>query len=198
MYNNVFDSIHWIYGADESAAPKEDLKNVRPRVKFHSKLPQCLSDFGTNALIICDDVTQTDANSDAIYRAGLIGTHHSRQSLVLILHNVFTKGGNFKSVALNTHYSIFFRLPRLYQVEIFFRQIDPANWKKLRDVYTEQVLQKPYGYLVVDDHPQRPYLAIRYRTRIFPGDEAAEIFCTSDNFENFVTSLKDGEQQEKK
>lgn len=192
VYNNKFDAIIWCHEAGESAVPREELKDVA-NLRFHRGLPPSFSSFPRNSLIICDDCTKEGANSDTIYKASLMGTHHLQQSLLLILHNIFTPGRNFKSVSVNSHYYVLFRSPRdRSQIDIFFRQLEPKRWRQLRDIYDQEVVAIPFNYLLIDCHPASAaeLAPFRFKNNIFPDDKAGQFFCTSEQL-NQLKNEKD-------
>lgn len=190
VYNNEFDSIIWCYQAGETAVPRERLKHI-PNIRFYKGLPASFSEFPRNSLIICDDCSKEAINSQAIYRAAIMGSHHDNQTLVLICHQIFTPGKNFKTVSRQCHYYSLFRSPRdRNQVDIFFRQVEPRRWRELRQVYESEVVAKPFNYLIIDCHPATDSNIFRFKNNIFPSDKAGQFFCSEED----LNSLNNGEE----
>lgn len=200
VYTNKFDEIIWCYGGGENAVPRKALKGVR-NLKFYKGLPASFSEFSTNSLIICDDCTQESANSDTIYKASLMGTHHQTQSLILVLHNIFTPGRKFKSVSVNSHYYFLFKSPLARdQVDILCRRVRPRGWRELADIYEREVVKEDNNYLLLDLHPatKKQFTAFRVRNNILPDDGVGHIFCTEEEYNALQNAeTEDGTEKER-
>ena len=196
VYNNDFDAIIWCHQAGESSVPREALKDV-PNIQFFKGLPPSFTTFPRNTLIICDDCSKEVVNSEAIYKAAIQGSHHDNQTIVLVCHQIFTPGKNFKTVSRNCHYYVLFRSPRdRNQVDIFFRQIEPKRWRQLRDVYESEVVAKPFNYLIIDCHPASDIklAPFRFKNSIFPSDPAGQFYCTQEEFNSLIENETAGRE----
>lgn len=188
VYNYDFKHIIWCYEGPESTIPREQLKNVK-NITFRKGVPDSFTELPHHSLIFVDDCSKETINSKSLLEAATFGVHHNDQSIVIALHNIFTGGKNFKTICNNSHYYVLFRTLRdRQQVDFFFRQIDPKNWRDLRTIFENEVVARPYSYLVIDCHPASHIdAAFRIKGRMFPDDEAATFFAT----EKSVNSLND-------
>lgn len=175
LFQHTFDKIIWCYYGNEEAVPRSRLSEFD--VIFHKGLPSDFSKFPTNSLIIIDDCQQEAVNSQAVLNLFTRGSHHDKQTVCLVVQNLFAGGKNQRSLALNTHVYVLFRAIRdKAQASTFFRQISPAYWRDLTHLY-EQSTQKQYSYFVVDCHPATANPCLRFRTHIFPDDKAQIVYC---------------------
>lgn len=196
VYNNEFDAIIWCYQAGETSVPRDRLKHI-PNIQFHKGLPPTFSSFPRNSLIICDDCSNKVINAESIYRAAIMGSHHDNQTLVLVCHQIFAPGKNFKAVSRQCHYYVLMRSPRdRNQVDIFFRQIEPKRWRELREVYESEVVAKPFNYLIIDCHPATNSNVFKFKNNIFPTDIAGQFFCSEEDFNSISHGEEKNEEEE--
>ena len=114
-------------------------------------------------LIIVDDLM--DDITEDVRNLFTRGSHHQNISIVLIVQNIFNKNKYMRTIGLNAHYIVLMKGFRIReQVSILGRQI---GCPKLLDVFIDATKQ-PFGYLIVDSHPQQTDDKYRVRTRIFP------------------------------
>ena len=74
--------------------------------------------------------------------------HHSRVSVVVVLHNLFTK--NFRTASLSADYLALFNFARDKSVvSSLGKQMFPERNRFLKHCY-DFVTRKPYGYLFID------------------------------------------------
>lgn len=187
VYNHRFKNIVFCYQAEE-ALPREELKAI-PNVILYPGIPSDFSELPAESLIIVDDCPKTSANSEAFLNLATKGCHHSRQSVVICLHNLFTDGKNLRTLALNSHYYLIYRSLRdKAQIDVFLRQFNPSAWRELRKVYNTDVAPHPHQYLLFDCHPgsQVPN-AFRVRKDILPDDVGVQVFCTEQDLQDVLS-----------
>ncbi len=170
LFNYKFKKIVWCYYGCETAVPRQALKHF-PQVEFNKGLPDDFSFFPSDSLIIIDDCQSEAVNSQSVLNLFTRGSHHSRQTVCLVVQNLFAPGKNFRTLSLNTHVYVLFRSLRdKAQIAHFFRQISPLHWRQLTQIY-ENTTSKPFTYFVVNCHPSTSEHDIRFRTDIFPDDK---------------------------
>ena len=98
------------------------------------------------------------------------GYHHRRISVIFMTQNLFQKGSESRTIALNTYYLILMKNVRdAAQITYLGRQLFPRRANFLSAAYTDAT-QEPYGYLLVDTSPHAED-KYRLRTHIFPGED---------------------------
>ena len=173
VFNNRFDHIIWCYFS-ESAAPRDKLPST---VTFFQGIPDNFSDFPPNSLFIIDDCQSQAAQSKSVLDLFTRGSHHDRQTVCLVVQNLFLDGKYFRTLALNTHVYVCFRSVRdKAQIAIFFRQITPSYWRELTRTF-EAATSKQYSYFVCDLHPANEDPKLRFRSQIVPDDPFQSLYC---------------------
>lgn len=153
----------------------DEMAKYVPNFVLHQGLPdkafvdEFLEENHGHTLIIIDDLGHILGSNPDIASYFSVGTHHRNFTLVIMLQQLYFKGVHSKLIQLNTSYLVLFRQLRdVSQVGILARQMYPTNWKEFMKIY-EDATNEPYGYLVVNTHPQsNPDL--RLLTKIFPRD----------------------------
>jgi hypothetical protein len=121
-------------------------------------------------LLIFDDLQDVIKNSTFIEQLFTAGCHHRYISIMYVTQNLFQRGSNSRTIALNSYYQILFPSNRdVSQVATLGRQLYGGESNALMQAYKD-VLENNYGYLVVDNSPGG-VSQYRLRTRIFPGDD---------------------------
>jgi hypothetical protein len=169
MFETKPDAILICYGVWQSLY--NDIETI-PNVELHNGLPHNLDDWCPEAkhrLIIIDDLMDkvvSDMNMSLLFTQGC---HHKHISTIYITQNLFLQEKYSRTISLNTQYLILFRSLRdASQITTLGRQLFPGKSKLLTQVY-EDVMKKPYAYLVVDNSPHG-HPDYRLRTNIFPGE----------------------------
>ena len=122
-------------------------------------------------LIVLDDLQNELVNNKELGDLFMKKSHHLNISTIVILQNVYAQGSQMRNVSLNSHYLVLFKNNRdEEQYARLGRQLSPGNKQFFGDLLND-VFSKPYGYLVVDCHPNSPNL-IKYRTDIFSKNQA--------------------------
>ena len=95
------------------------------------------------------------------------GRSHLGCSLVLMLQNIFPKGSQSRTIAINVQYQVLFRNPRdSLLISILARQLCPLNSKNFLEIY-KRATQRAYGYLFCCFTQFCPD-EIRYCTNVLP------------------------------
>jgi len=121
-------------------------------------------------LIILDDMQEAIRNNSFIEQLFTVGCHHKHISIMYVTQNLFQRGTNSRTIALNSYYQILFPSNRdMGQIATLGRQLFGTKTNVLLQAYTD-VLENNYGYLVIDNSPGG-VPKYRVRTRIFPGED---------------------------
>lgn len=131
-----------------------------------------------NATLILDDLGR-DMNADTA-EIFSVGSHHKSCNVCFVVHNLFDSNKAFRQISLNTRYLVIMKNPRDSSTIInFARQFDPANGKRLVQIYRNATSQ-PFTYLFVD-LDQKTSEANRLRSNIFfEGGSPMTIYVRSD------------------
>jgi hypothetical protein len=170
---NVFkqppEAIMYCYGVWQELF--EDIERL-PNMTMNHGLPSNLDDWAPEAkhrLIIIDDLMDKVVNNLEMSLLFTQGCHHKHISIIYITQNLYLQGKYSRTISLNTQYMVLFRSLRdVSQISILGRQLFPGNSKVLTQVYND-VMKKPYTYLIVDSSPHCNY-QYRLRTNIFPDE----------------------------
>lgn len=152
----------WLYAEDQP------LYHTMNNVFFHRGIPEDLEerfDPSKNNLVIMDDL-MTQGNSDQrITRLFSVGSSHRNLSIIFIVHNLFDKGKEMRTISLNTHYLIVFKNPRdNQQIATLARQMYPRKSQFVIEAF-QDATKHPYGYLFIDLKP-KTHEFLRIRTSI--------------------------------
>ena len=80
-----------------------------------------------------------------------VESHHRNTSVIMISHNLYTKGKFTRTIILNSHYLILFNNPRVRtQISVLARQMFPQNGKFLIEAYDDAIKSKKFGYIFID------------------------------------------------
>ena len=138
----------------------------------HVELQEGLGDIPENAkqptlLVIDDQMNEVDKT---VTRLFVKGSHHRNISVIYIVQNLFGKNNDHRTISLNAHYLVVFKNPRdKSQIIHLAKQICPGEVNYAKEAF-DLATRKPHGYLLVD-LKQSTLDALRFRGRIFPGEE---------------------------
>jgi hypothetical protein len=99
------------------------------------------------------------------------GCHHRRLSVIFITQNIFRRGYQSRTIALNTTYMVLMTNIRdVSQVATLGRQLFPEHSSVDAELRRCTVQMSPYNYLALDMslHSDDKY---RLRTNVFPGED---------------------------
>lgn len=143
-------------------------------VQVNQGLPD-INDVEKNSLLILDDfLLNLDKNVAEIFT---VSCHHKNISVILAIQNLYHRSCPWlRDISLNSQQIVLFRTLRdVQQLEVFFRQTCPHNYKNLLNLYKE-VTAQPHTYLIFD-FSQKCIDLLRVRTNIFNNGEYFECFA---------------------
>lgn len=136
-------------------------------------------------VIVLDDLMQ-DPNIKSLVNLFIADARHKNITAFFVLHNLFPKSPECRTITLNsTHFVIFRNLRDRLQFSQFSRQLTP-HWKELQNIY-ENISQEPFIPLVIDLR-QTTISPLRFKTNIL-NKEKFEIYCTKDDIEQHASSV---------
>ena len=134
-------------------------------------------------IIVLDDLMHRIDKSPYISILFTAGTHHDKQSVVVLTQNYYQKGEVCNTLRKNAHYVILFKDPGdTSQVRTMSWRMFPENPKYLIAAY-RIATSKPHGYLLID-RSQGTDDNFRLRTDIFP-TESTNFILKPTGFEIF-------------
>ena len=164
------ENIIWCYGEYQDAY--DHLASLVPQIRFVEGYPDDLLqslDRRQRTLVVIDDLMSESGNNTKVTELFTKGSHHRNLSVILILHNLFYKGREMRTISLNAHYMVLFKNPRdASQINHLARQMYPRKTKYMMEAYHDAT-SIPYGYLLIDLKPDTEE-SLRLRTNIFPGE----------------------------
>lgn len=170
MLNKPVNKILYCYGAyqDIYNEMERDIKNI----EFHQGIPNDISHLYTDNshtnILVLDDLMTSVLKSPYMEDLFTKFSHHGNVSIIFIVQNLYAKSPLSRSIFLNTSYFVLFKNPRGHdQIKKLNQQIFPCKKNFLFDAYTDAVINRKFGYLMVDLHP-RSDPAYQVRTEIFP------------------------------
>ena len=181
MFTQTPKKLIWIYGVEQP----EHFKTIKeiwiPRqCEFIEGFPEDLmsrleKSNNRGSLCIFDDVLNEVSSNAAISKLFTRGRSHLRCSLVLMLHNIFPKGSQSRTISINAQYQVLFRNPRdSLQFSILARQLCPLNSKSFLEIY-KRATHRAYGYLFCCFTRSFPD-EIRYRTNVLPNEYPSIVY----------------------
>lgn len=166
LFENCPENVVWSFG-HTNEKQMEEIKKQVPDISFTNGLPE--RENLSNAILILDDLMNEICKSGEFSNLFTRGCHHDNITTIAVLHNLFNKERYTRNISLNTHYYILFKNPRdKQQVRYMERQIFPEKKNHLINAFNNAT-SKPYGYLVIDLHPQTSE-TMRLYSNILPGD----------------------------
>ena len=158
--------VAWCYGKWQKYY-EIPLKNVE--IKYISDMPDEEDVLGYDIIVI-DDLMQKIDKCPYVSVLFTAGTHHDKQSVIVLTQNFYQKGEICNTLRKNAHYVILFKDPGdTSQVRTMSWRMFPENPKYLINAYRLATAQ-PHGYLLID-RTQGTDDDCRLRTRIVPEEE---------------------------
>jgi hypothetical protein len=140
------------------------------------------SSFGENSAIVIDDGSLHGIN-EATYGLFLRGSHHNRQTVFLVQHNLYNNNKFSREISRNANIIVLFRNLRDQSIlRTLCGQLSPQNSRELLKILSPEY-NKAYGYLLFDLRQKCPEFC-RYRANIF--NEIPSCFTSS----SFLSSYK--------
>jgi len=118
-------------------------------------------------ILVLGDLMRNCSDDERVLDLFTKVSHHCDVTCIYLTQNLFPPGKFSRGISLNAHYIIAFNNPR---DTLGFRTLSqqafaghvPFAWESFQDATSQ-----PYGYLVMDLHPQTPAVQ-RLRTNIIP------------------------------
>lgn len=156
----------WCYGKWQCYYEKS-LNNVE--IKYINDVPTEEDVEGWD-IIVLDDLMHKIEKSPYISVLFTAGTHHDKQSVIVLTQNFYNKGEISNTLRKNAHYVMLFKDPGdSSQVRTMSWRMFPENPKYLLSAYRLATAQ-PHGYLLID-RTQSTDDDCRLRARIIPDSE---------------------------
>ena len=172
MFTEPPVQIMYAYGAWQSKFT--EMQKCIPNIQFFDGLPtkQDLDTWasdGKHRILVLDDLmnrVERDADSADIFTQK---SHHKNISLYFLVQNIYSQGKYFRTISLQAHYIILFKMRRdENSIYTFSRQLYPANTTYFMDAYRKATKDK-YSYILIDISPHtNPEYSLR--SHILPGE----------------------------
>lgn len=167
---------HVIYCYSIYQKKYDSLKNDNEDyITFHHGFPdmdtiQSIKSRFNNIWLILDDVLELNLDSKTTLQLLLDRVHHENITLFYVLHDLFFKSSNRRSLSLNTQFFVFFpfRGDNL-SFQIFSSRIRRDKSKEFMDIYNDVLHSGKHSYFIVDMHPGNIPTYFIY-TLIFKGE----------------------------
>ncbi|OXA39344.1 putative DNA polymerase [Folsomia candida] len=161
-------SVHYCY-QEYQPILFEQIKKDTPSVVFQKGLPTDFEGAGQPLLLIIDDLMTDVAKSEDMVKAFTIYSHHNNISIIFLTQNFFEKRKP-RSITLNSKYIVALKNPRdTTFVAKLGRQMNGGKNNPVLQCAFEDVMKKPYGYLVID-LSQTQDERFRFRSSLFEED----------------------------
>jgi len=127
--------------------------------------------FGS--IVVLDDSLQSlNEDMDAIVR---VHSRHNKATTMLLFQNLFPPYKLARQLSINiTYFHIMKNARDRTQIGVFFRQMDPKNWRSLVDIYDE-ITQRPYSAMLVDLHAATDE-RLRFRSNYLPHEAPMKVW----------------------
>ena len=156
-----------------------DARALYPHIEFVSGWQEDLYDRlspGESNLLILDDLMAEAGDSKSMKALFTKGAHHRNCTVIYLLQNLYHQGKSQRTASLNTHYNIVFQNKRdQSQFRTLASQMHPGEFSWLLDALQDATV-KPFGYLVIDNHPRTTDESRQVLTGILP-DEELTYYC---------------------
>lgn len=144
-------------------------------ITFINRLPtsEDITSFasdGKHGIIVIDDYMTLATKSQVVEDLFTKGSHHYKISSIFISQNMFNSSPKNRTISLNTQYMIITKNPRACsQLNTLAQQLFGKGKSNILCEAYNDIMKKPYGYLVIDMHPSSNSEYI-LRTQIFPNE----------------------------
>lgn len=148
---------------------KPDFSKITLPLEFVHGMPTEEHFEHRDSVIVLDDLMESISGQKSATLMATQIAHHHGITFIYLLQNIFEK--NLRTLSINCHAFIFTKYTRSKdQLQVFFRQIAPKEWRDYMEFYEMVCKRKDWPYILVDvsawgrDN-------FRLRTDIFPDDE---------------------------
>ena len=137
---------------------EEIQRDLGSNIRFIQGVPEFeenLSDIKSSkhTIIVLDDLMAQATDSPVVSKLFTQGRHRNA-SVILLLQNMFPKGKYNTDISRNATYKVLFRSPGdRKQIDIMAEQTFAKDRPRFMQAYKQET-DRPYGYLVVDNHPR--------------------------------------------
>ena len=193
MINLPPERIVWCYSQWQPAYM--EMLVAIPNIEFVKGIPTALEQddyFSVNKrnLIVFDDQMIEAGKDQRIVNLFTKGSHHRNLSVIYIVQNLFHKGKGNRSINLNSHYLVLFKIPRdKLQVLTLAKQMYPGRTNFFLKQY-EEAVRRPYGYLLIDLKTTTRD-DCRLRTNVLLGEEGFNQVAMEENYPSGVTKISE-------
>ena len=124
---------------------------------------------GKHFIIVMDDLQQVCERNREAADMFTVGSHHMNFSLIYLCHQIFNKASFSRTITLNCHYLIvFINNTDQLQIDRLGRRIfGHKKYKYFVSAFTKAT-KKPWGYLLINNHPTVRDEELRLVTNILP------------------------------
>lgn len=138
--------IVWCYGTYQAEAHNE----LRQKgYEMHSGIIDS-KDIQPNDILVLDDLLNESESSGHVTNMFVRAAHHKPCFVIFISQNLYPKGKDARTRALNTHYYVLMKNPRdKAQIRTLAQQMMPQQWRAFVESY-EDATKQPHSYLFVD------------------------------------------------
>lgn len=144
-----------------------------------------VNDLSNGSVIVLDDLMQ-ESNKKDLANLFIADARHKNITSFFVLHNLFPKSPDARTITLNaTHFVIFRNLRDRLSFGQFARQLTP-HWKELQNIY-DDLSEQPFTPLVIDLR-QTTISPLRIKSNIL-NPEHFNIYCTKEDVENHASSV---------
>ena len=130
----------------------EEIQKENPGIEFIHGFPENFPSHGDNhTLIILDDMINELGNGEQIVDLFIKGSHHRKQTCILVSHNLFHDHKKYRLLSLQTNYLVLFRSPRdSSQISPLSYQIFPDKPEFIKNVFWKISHDQPFSFLFLD------------------------------------------------
>jgi hypothetical protein len=141
-------------------------------VDFIEEVPPDEYTFQPYTLLVLDDLlsgSDVDSVAEKMLAYFCRRAHHEKIYCFVTVQNLYTASKHFRTLSLNANYLVLFKSHRnLAQIRFLAQQILAAGsggTRILSQIYKDAVNKSPYGYLLIDFHPQTDE-KLRFKTNV--------------------------------
>ena len=188
MFTQPIGSIHWFFGVlqpDFLEYLKEEIGNTN--IEGYLGTPDDFNMVQANDIVVLDDLMAESMTSPQVTNLFTKIVHHRGCFLIYITQNLFSKGRDSRTRALNTQYLVLFKNPRdSIQISLLSRQM---NNHFLPAAFKDAVSQGAYSYILLDFRQEtKEYM--RIRTRILPHEAPQYAYMSPETADMVINKRK--------
>ena len=133
-------------------------RDLGSNIRFFQGVPELEEDLreikpSKHTIFVLDDLMAEAKDSPVVSKLFTQGRHRNA-SVILLLQNMFPKGKYNTDISRNATYKVLFRSPGdRKQIDIMAEQTFAKDRPRFMQAYKQET-DRPYGYLVVDNHPR--------------------------------------------